>query len=342
MTRAVQGWLLAAVLAGTAAVLGACGGGRTPANGLVLYNGQHVQTTHALVAAFEHQTGIRVAVRSDAEAVLADQIVAEGPHSPADVLYAENSPALEELQAKHVLAPVPHRTLARCPARFESPAGDWVGVSARVSVLVYNTRLVKAAQLPTSVLQLAAPRWKGKLALAPAETDFQPVVTSVDRAYGPKATVSWLDGLKANAAGHLYPDNETVTDEVNKGQAAIGLIDQYYWYRLRAQLGRASMHSAIATFAPRDPGYVVDVSGAGVLRSSAHKAAADRFLAFLASRRAQRIIARSDSYEYPIDSGVRSRPGEPPFAQLRPNPVSVAQLGTGATAVHLLQQAQLL
>ena len=43
------------------------------------------------------------------------------------------------------------------------------------------------------------------------------------------------------------------------------------------------MHSQIAYFAPRDPGYVIDVSGAGVLASSHHQAAADEFLAFLVS-----------------------------------------------------------
>ncbi|MGH9086728.1 MAG: extracellular solute-binding protein [Acidimicrobiales bacterium] len=337
-----QGTVLTLALAVAGTLMAGCGGSSRPAHGLVLYNGQHVQTTNALVAAFEKATGLAVEVRSDDEAVLAAQIVAEGSHSPADVFYTENSPALEQLQVKHLLAPVPPSTLARSPARFDSPAGRWVGVSARVSVLVYNTRLLRRSQLPSSVSQLAGPRWKGRLALAPAETDFQPVVTAVDRAVGSKATVTWLDALKANAAGHIYPDNETVTDEVNKGQAAIGVIDQYYWYRLRAQLGPAAMHSAIATFAPRDPGYVVDVSGAGVLRSSAHRAAADRFLAFLASRRAQEIIAHSDSYEYPIDSGVRTRPGETPFVTLRPDRITVAELGTGATAVHLLQRAQLL
>lgn len=336
----------AAAVAFGGAVLAACGasdaGAGASGRSFTLYNGQHVQTTMALVRAFERATGITVRVRSDTEATLADQILVEGPHSPADVLYTENSPALQELQTHRLLAHVPASVRAATQPRFDSPRGDWVGVSARVSVLVYNTRLVRRSDLPRSILQLADPRWKGKLALAPAETDFQPIVTAVDRAEGPAATVRWLDALKSNAAGHVYSDNETITSEVNAGQAAIGVIDQYYWYRLRAQLGPAAMHSAIATFAPRDPGYVLDVSGAAVLRSSTHRAAADRFLAFLVSARAQRILAHSDSYEYPIDSGVTARPGEIPFAALQPDPLSMAELGTGATAVHLLQEAQLL
>ena len=107
---------------------------------------------------------------------------------------------LEYLQSKGLLAPVSKSTLAQTPARYSSPHGDWVAVSARVSVLVYNPALISARQLPTSVLQLADSKYRGKLALAPGETDFQPIVTSVLRAYGQAATLRWLAGLKANAA----------------------------------------------------------------------------------------------------------------------------------------------
>ena len=53
-------------------------------------------------------------------------------------------------------------------------------------------------------------------------------------------------------------------------------------------VGADNMHSAIAFLAPRDPGYVLDVSGAGILASSTHKAAAQAFLSFIVSRRARR------------------------------------------------------
>jgi iron(III) transport system substrate-binding protein len=244
-----------------------------------------------------------------------------------------------------MLAPVAASTLALTPRRLDSSAGDWVAVSARVSVLIYNPSLIRASQLPRTVIALASRRYRGELAFAAAETDFQPIVTSVARTYGDAAALRWLDGIKANAGSHLYPDNETISDEVNRGAVAFGLINQYYWYRLRAELGAASIHSRIAYLAPRDPGYVLDVSGAAVLRSSRHRALAQRFLAFLVSRPAQEIIgspSRSISFEYPVDSGVTTSAPETPFAQLAPNPISIAQLGDGSTAISLLRQAGLL
>jgi iron(III) transport system substrate-binding protein len=309
---------------------------------LTLYNGQHEQTTDSLVQGFEKQTGISVSVRDDDEDTLADEIVTEGAHSPADVIYTENSPALEYLQDKGLLAPVASSTLADTPGRFNSPQGDWLGISARVSVLIYDPRLINQSQLPAHVAELADPRYKGKLAFAAGETDFQPIVTSYAHTYGQAATLKWLEAIKENAGSHIYPDNETIADEVNRGAVAFGVINQYYWYRLRAELGAENVHSKITYFAPRDPGYVLDVSAAGILRSSKHKAAAQKFLAYLVSRQGQEIIAHSISYEYPIDDGVKVAAQETPFEDLQPNPITIAQLGDGSTAIALLREAGLL
>jgi iron(III) transport system substrate-binding protein len=340
-------WLAAvAGLAVCCGLMAGCGtASGSDAQTITLYNGQHEQTADALVAAFEKQTGITVNIRSDDEDVLADQIVTEGSHSPADVFYTENSPPLESLAAKGLLAKVDPSTLSHTPARFNSPSGDWVGVSGRVSVLIYNPSLISASQLPTHVSQLADAKYKGKLALAPQETDFQPIVTDYDRAYGKSATLTWLKAIYANASGHIYPDNETIADEVNRGAVAFGIVNQYYWYRMRAEIGTANVHSKITHFAPRDPGYVVDISGAAILKSSTHQAAAQKFLAFLVSKEGQSIIgdpSKSISFEYPIASGVTTQAPETPFDQLQPYPMTITDLGTGATAIELMHEAGLL
>ena len=97
------------------------------------------------------------------------------------------------------------------------------------------------------------------------------------------------------------------------------MVNQYYWYRMRAEIGASNMHSQITYFAPHDPGYVLDVSPAGVLKSSTHQAAAQKFLAFIVSKQGQEIIAHSISFEYPIASGVTTAQPETPFDQLQPN-----------------------
>ena len=336
--RLVAG-LLALALAALAAATAATAGGQ-PA--LLVYSGQHPATVAALAQAFEQQTGIHVEIRSSLDATIATQIVVEGSHSPCDVFLAENSPALEDLQQRGLLAQVDPSTLARVPRRDSSPQGDWLAIAAHASLLVYNTDAVQASQLPTSILGLADPQWKGKLALAPSETDFQPIVVAVAARYGKAKALAWLEAMRANAVGHVYSNNTAITFEVNQGQGDIAVIDPYYWYALRDQFGASSMHTAIRFLAPGDPGYIVNVSGAAVLKSSKHQAEAQEFLAFMVSRAGQEALARDKTYEYPVATGVAADPTLSPWSGLQPDPITPAQLGNGLEAVTLLQQSGLL
>src|SRR5579864_2800243 len=60
---------------------GSGGSGSTSGTTITLYNGQHPETTQALLAAFEKQTGIHVRERDGDETELAQQIEQEGSSS---------------------------------------------------------------------------------------------------------------------------------------------------------------------------------------------------------------------------------------------------------------------
>jgi iron(III) transport system substrate-binding protein len=343
MGRSVRAAAALATL-GLAAACGNSGGsGETGAAGLsgqtiTVYSGQHEETAQALATDFQKRTGVTVKLKSDDEASLAGQLLQEGPASPADVFFAENPPALTTVQEKNLLAPVDRTTLSQVPAADSSPKGDWVAVSARTAVLAVNTSL-PAAQRPTSVYDLTGPAWKGKLGLAPSETDFSPVVTEVIKDKGRDGAKSWLEGLKAN--GKVYEDNETMIAAIDKGEIQGGIVDHYYWYRLRDEVGATKVHSALQYFAAGDPGAFIDVSAAAVLASSQHKAAAQAFLAYLVSQPAQDIIATSHSYEYPLRPGVTSKTDLKPLDSIG-TVAAPSDLGDGKDALALMQEVGLL
>lgn len=330
-------------------VLAGCGSGSTasgPTEGaslagqtITVYNGQHPQTMDALVKDFERRSDVTLRVRSGEEAELANQILQEGSASPADVFVAENPPALTVLQEKGLLAAVRPSTLAAVPRADSSPRGDWVGVSLRSAVFVYNTGRLAAGQVPTSIKDLALPAWQGRLGIAPSETDFTPVVSLMIKKYGVATTTAWLKGLKANAK--VYASDEDLVAAVNRGEVTGGVIEDHYWYRLRDELGADAMHSALGYFTAGDPGAMVDVSGTAVLASSKHKAAAQAFLAYLVSGPAQRIIATSESYEYPLVAGVTTTRLARTLAQVGPA-VPANDLGDGRQALQLMQNLGLL
>lgn len=302
---------------------------------ITVYSGQHEQTAQLLVDDFQKRTGAVIKLKSDDEASLAGQILQEGSASPADVFFAENPPALTILQEKGLLARIDAPTLSQVPSDASSPDGDWAGVSAR-SVAFAANNSVAATVLPKSVMDLAGPSWRGKLGIAPSETDFSPVITAIIKDKGAAAAKAWLEGIKTNA--RVFEDNETLIAAIDKGEVQGGLVDHYYWYRLRDEVGAGKVDSALHYFPAGDPGALVDVSGAGVLSSSADPAAAQAFVAYLVSAPAQQIIATSHSYEYPLRPGVTSAANLPAIGTI----ISPAELGDGRPALALLQDVGLL
>ena len=315
--------------------------GRADAQTLTLYNAQHEQVVGMLTAMFTKQTGINVQVHTGEGPDIASQILQEGADSPADLFFTENSPELILLDEKGLLAPVDPATLARVPAKYSAADGDWVGVLARENVLDFNASMISASALPASLMDLAKPQWAGKIGIAPSDADFLPLVSAVIRTQGKPAALAWLQGLKANAK--IYEDDESVVAAVARGDVAVGVVNNYYWARLETDLGPQKIASALYHFRHGDIGGLINISGAGVLKSSKNQAAAQKFLAFLVSHKAQVALGESEvDFEYPLAPGVAPNKLLTPFKALQPPAISVSQLGDDQEAGALLQQAGLI
>jgi iron(III) transport system substrate-binding protein len=307
---------------------------------LTLYSSQHEPMTEALVQGFEAENGAKVEVRYGEDEGLASQIEQEGEASPADVFLAENTPPLELLAGKELLAAVDPSTLKEVPSQFNSPSGHWVGVAARETVMVYNPDLVAAGELPASILDLAKPEWKGRLAIAPSEPDFVPIVSAITKLDGEAAAKEWLEGFAANAK--RYNDNEGIIAAVDAGQVDAGIINHYYWFEAAAEEGKDKIASKLHYFGNEDAGALVNISGAGALESSDDPGLAQEFLAYLVSEEGQAAMTESGDWEYPLNANVPPPPGLKPFDTLEPPKVGPADLGDGSGPLKLMQEVGLL
>lgn len=308
---------------------------------LTLYSAQHQQSVDMIISAFTKATDIKVRSHHGEAPEIAAQIIREGSHSPADVYFTENSPELVLLAEKGLLSKVDPKTLAQVPAKYSAPGGDWIGVLARENVLAFNPKMIQQNDLPASLLDLAQPAWKGKIAVAPSDADFLPLVKAVAEMKGKPAALTWLKGLKTNA--QVFDDDEGVIAAVERGAIATGVINNYYWARLRTEQGADKTVSQIHHFGNGDVGALINVSGAAVLKSSRNQAAAQMFVAFLVSKQTQEMLAKSDvDFEYPLAEGVAPNPLLKPFDQLQPPALTVAQLGDDRESAQLLRQAGLL
>lgn len=305
---------------------------------LALYNGQHRPPVEALVAAFTRATGVEVAIRHGNSAQLASQIVEEGANSPADVFWSEESPSLVATAKKGLLAPLLPDTLKQVGAAWSAKDGTWIGASARCRVIIYNKSMIDEGALPASVLDVATENWKGKVAFAPSSGAFQQQIMAIAILKGRDMALAWLKGLRDY--GEVYNSDSAAVEAVEGGDLPVALSNNYYWHALAREIGEADMNSAIYNIGHGDPGTLVTVSGAGVLRSSRNADAAQSFVAFMVSAEGQEAIVDAIA-EYPLRPGIVSPFPLKPFDTLDPAPVTPDQLGDAEEALTLLREAGL-
>ncbi len=347
MPRLSRTTCLAAATVAAALTVAACGSddggssgtGSPSAQSVTLYNAQHEDLLKEMTDAFTKETGIKVNMRNGDDLEMANQLVQEGDRSPADVFVTENSPAMTLVDNAKLFTPVSPTTVGQVPARYRPADNEWVGFAARQTVFVYNTGKPAAKGLPTSIMDLADPRWKGRFGYSPTGADFQAIVSAVLALKGPAATKAWLTGLKRNAVA--YQGNSKVMSAVNKGDIEGGVIYHYSWFQDQAESGADSKNTKLHFFGAGDPGAFTSVSGAGVLKSSKRAEAAQRLVAFLTGKRGQQVLADSTALEYTIASGVPANDALPPLATLKAPVVDPDELNN-RQVVTLMQDAGIL
>lgn len=286
---------------------------------LQVYSAQHEDLTDAWVKGFTEDTGIKVQVRKGTDASMGHQIVAEGSKSPADVFLTENSPAMTLVERNDLLAPLDEATRSQVPEDLTPSSKAWTAIAARSTVLVYGPAELAEADLPKSLMDLAAPEWKDRWGCAPSGADFQAIVAGMLADRGEQKTTEWLRGLKTNATE--LQNNIATMQAVNAGEIPCGVIYHYYWYRDQAGTKEGSGNTKLHYFRNQDPGAFVSLSGGAVLAKSKRLAEARKFLRYVTGKAGQQVLVDSESMEYAVGSGVASAPELPPLKTLEAPPV---------------------
>ncbi len=301
---------------------------------LVLYTGRAEALIGPLIEMFTAETGIEVEVRYAGSAELAAQILEEGENSPADVFLAQDAGALGAISKAGLFKFVPTETLAKVNGLYADREGYWIGVSGRARILAYNPERV--TELPSSVFELAEPKWKGRIAIAPSNASFQSFVTAMRVVEGDQVTSLWLEAMKENAV--IFEKNGGILDAVDAGQVDAGLINHYYWYAKALEVGAENMASRLAPFAAGDLGNLVNVAGAGIINDNS---ASRAFMEFLVSKTAQTYFAEQTA-EYPLIPGIDVIEGLTPLEDVKSPDVDLSDLDTLGETLELIRASGLL
>ncbi len=308
-------------------------------NKLVIYSGRSETLVGPIIEEFSQSTGIEVEVRYGSTAEMAATILEEGQNSPADVFFAQDPGGLGALADAGQLAVLPDSILSLVEARFISPDKLWIGISGRARVVVYNTDLLKAEDLPDSLWGFTEPEWKGRIGLPPTNGSFQTMITGMRHLWGEDDARLWLEGIMENEPV-FYEKNTPTVAAVEAGEVEIGFVNHYYLHRFLAEEGE-SFAARNYYLANNDIGSLVMVSGAGKLSSSKNQANALLFLEFLLSVEAQQYFSE-ETFEYPLVQGIAAFGDLPPLSSLNDPNIDLGDLADLEGSIALLQEVGML
>lgn len=344
MTRRIL-TALAVSLALTASACGSDGtdeagsGGTEDGASLTVYSGRGEELIGPLIDQFEGETGIDVEVRYGDTAQMAGAILEEGDNSPADVYFGQDAGALGALSDAGRFQTLDSSLLERVDAQYRSVDDQWVGVSGRARVAVYNTNALRPGDLPESVLDFTDPKWGGgRLGWAPTNGSFQAFVTALRVTAGEDGARAWLEGVQANQP-KVFENNVSIVEAAGAGEIDAGLVNHYYLYRFLAE--DPNFPATNHLFPNGDVGSLVNVAGVGILDSSSHVEEATELVDFLLQEPAQKYFA-ADTFEIPLIEGVETDAALPPLESLQQPDIDLNQLDDLQGTLDLMTEVGLI
>ncbi len=281
------------------------------ADSLIVYSGRAERLIQPVLDAFHDQTGIEVTMLTGGSTQLINRLQAEGSRTPADVFITNDAGTLERARELKLLRPLHMPAIDQAiPSTFRAPDNSWVGISGRIWIIVYNTKQVSPTNLH-SLLDLANPEWKGKIAIPQASSEYLQTGVSVIRALqGDTVTKQFLRGLKTNAGTFVYGKNRQIVDAVARGEVSLGIVNHYYIYRHLAKHPNAPIAPLLTDQEEHGMGIVMNAAGIGITAHAKHLDAAKQLVLFLISPTGQRMFAEHNK-EYPLNPEVKADPAIP-------------------------------
>ena len=268
---------------------------------LTIYSGRSEEFIAPFLARWEKESGITLNVRYGDSAELAAQILEEGENSPADLFLSQDAGSLGAVSTAGLFAQLPSSVGQSIEGQFIAEDRSWVGVTGRVRVFAYNPEAVTT--LPSSITDLTKSIYRGKIGIAPSNASFQAFVTALINEKGEAFAQKWLSDLKKNDA-KIYLKNSAIVEAIDKGEIDLGLVNHYYLWEVSTALGRA-INVKNGFFNPGDIGNLVNVSGAGIMVTSAKQETAQELINFLTSQPIQELFVEQ-THEYSLIPGTQS------------------------------------
>ena len=293
---------------------------------VTVYAGRSENLIGPPLEAFSCETGTAVETRWGSSTDLALLLAEEGDRTAADVFLSRSPGPVGFLESKGLLGAIEGSVLGLVAEQNRARSGTWVGFSGRKRVLVHNLDSVPPGELPQSVFDLTAARYRNRVAIPATNGSFLDWFTVFRDQHGTDTAAGWLGDMVANGARY-YPNNRSIVEATGRGEIDMGLVNHYYQYQEAAAAGdrhRAANHN----FDDDDIGSLLIITAATITAHSTHAEAANDLIAYLLSAPVQRYLT-DETLEYPLAAGMAPAAVLPPLGALEVGTVDFDALGGG-------------
>ena len=304
---------------------------------LTVYTSRQPQLIEPIVEQFTNETGIKVNLLSGNAQELMERIDIEGEDSPADIFMTVDAGVLWQAAERDILAKIDSEILnENIPAHLRDSKNEWFGLSKRARTIVFSSDQFKDNDFSTYE-DLADPKWKGKLCLRTSKKVYnRSLIASMIDVYGFDKSKEVVSGWVSNLATEVFSNDTNALKAVSSGQCGVTIVNTYYLARLLddPEYNNLSLFWANQS----DRGVHVNISGAGVVKTSKNKKNAVLFLEYLSSNKAQDFYASANK-EYPVLIGAKIDESIENWGTFREHTINVSKLGSlQKEAVFLAQE----
>lgn len=342
--------LLSALLAISILVTG-CGSTQTAApqgqsevKEVNVYTARHYPgIDDGIYKAFTDKTGIKVNIIKASGEELIQRIKTEGASSKADIFFTADAGNLYIAKEAGLLQPIKSSVLEKnIPANYRDKDNLWVGLTMRARVLVYAKDRVKPEELSTYE-NLTDPKWNGKILVRSSNHIYnQSMLAASIEINGEAKSKEWAQGIVNNMARKPEGGDRDQAKAVAAGIGDVALMNTYYLGQMLTSKDPEEVKAAqqLGVFFPNQDttGTHVNVSGAGIVKTSKNVANAIKLIEFLSEAEAQRTFAEA-STEYPVNPSVEPSAILKAWGSFKKQDINLSKLGeNNKKAVQLFNE----
>ena len=258
-------------------------------NEVNVYTSRHYDSDDLLYKEFTQETGIKVNIISGKGSALLQRLKSEGSNSPADIFFTVDAGNLWKVQKEGLFQSIQSDlVLSSVPKNLRGPNDEWTAIAKRARVIFYNPENVSEAMIKDIDYEdLSNPEWQNKIVVRSSSNMYnQSLVASLISNLGEEKTESWANKLVINFARKPQGNDRSQIIAVANGEADLAIANSYYiGIMLSGSAGEEQLAAAkkvkMAFPNQTNRGTHINISGAGILKSSPNKKNANQFLEFL-------------------------------------------------------------